>query len=143
MADHILRVRKDDNTVVDIAVTDPDNNVAVRAHDSTTFETLRRRFGATSGLAQKVTTSGETVLVSPAAGNAVRLRWLYAATSENNGQEVEVTVRLGGTVIYTFPLGAPGIFAHSSVRDGAVDADLTVTLNVAAPVYINLEYEEV
>lgn len=89
-----------------------------------------------------VTSSGSTNVYTPAAGKRVRVKWLGAATPENNPSDVVIEFRLGATFIYRWLLGRPGVFAHGAVREGAVDAPLVAVLDTAGTVYVNLDVEE-
>lgn len=105
-------------------------------------EALLQRFGvAQQGGGQLLTLAGPTTLYTPASGNLIRLKWLYLG-SQTAATATEVTVKLGSTTVYVVPIVAGGIFAHASVREGAADGTLDVTLNPAANVYVDYELEE-
>ena len=105
-------------------------------------EALLQRFGvAQQGSGQLLTLAGPTTLYTPASGNLIRLKWLFLGTP-STATETVATVALGGTTVYVVPLIPGGIFAHASVREGAVDGTLTVTLAPAANVYVDYELEE-
>lgn len=103
---------------------------------------ITARFGVSTGSPQKVNTAGLTVLYTPSAGKKIRLRWVALATPDSNTSTVIATITLDGTDIYMWPLGAPGAFMHSSVREGGKDGQLTITLSGAQDVYVNLDVEE-
>lgn len=105
--------------------------------------TLNARWKAlTGGPTLVAVTTPDQVIYTPAAGKRARLKWMYAATPDDGLANVIVTVKIGATALYTFPLGAPGIFAHGSIREGAIDAPITVTLSAARPVYFNVDCED-
>jgi hypothetical protein len=109
-----------------------------------TESTLAARFGTVAaGTPALVNSTTETAVHTPASGKKIRLKWLYLATPEDNSAPIIVTVKIGTVNIYKVPMGAPGAFAHSSVREGAVDDALTVTCSAAQPLYVNLDVEEI
>jgi len=90
-----------------------------------------------------VTSGASTIVLTPTAGKAIRLKWVHLATSENNTAETIATVKLGGVVMYQTPLGVPGIFAHKAVRVGGLNQTLVVESSVSAQaIYVNVDYEE-
>ena len=90
-----------------------------------------------------ISVTGPTILYTPASGKRVRLRWVHASASQDNTAEVVATIKIGATTIYQVPLGNPGVFAHSSIREGDVDEKLTLTLSASGrTVYVNFDVEE-
>lgn len=142
MADQILRVRDESAVEFDLGVTTPEGNVAIRNHDESVHATLNKRFGAPQGTAQAISASGNTDLVTPTSGKAIRLKWVAFSAPEGNGAEVIVTIKIGTDILYMWPLGASCAFSHGAVREGAVDEPLTINLSTAQTVYVNYEYEE-
>lgn len=106
--------------------------------------TLSHRFGVvTLGTPQLVNVIGPTTLYTPTSGRRIRLKWLALATPDTNTATVIATVNLSNKDIYIWPLGAPGAFMHSSVREGEIDGILKITLSASAQdVYVNLDIEE-
>jgi hypothetical protein len=106
-------------------------------------QTVDKRFGVVSGTPQTVSLAGDTTIYTPAAGHRVRLKWVGLSSPSTNTATVIATVKWSdGTLIYIWDLGAPGAFAHSSVREGAVDASLVVTLSGSQTIRFNLDVEE-
>jgi hypothetical protein len=103
---------------------------------------ITARFGVSTGSPQKITNSGLTVIYTPSPGKKIRLKWLALATPESNSGAVIATITLDGIDIYMWPLGVPGAFMHSSVREGGKNGVLTITLSDAQEVYVNLDVEE-
>jgi len=106
------------------------------------IDALLQRFGAVvAGGGQLATLAGPTTLYTPTSGNFIRLKWLYLGTA-STATETVATIALGGVTTYVVPLIAGGIFAHASVREGAVDGVLAISLSPAANVYVDYELEE-
>lgn len=112
------------------------------AQNSVYVPEITARFGLALGSPLKITSAGLTTIYTPAAGKKIRLKWLALATPDTNSATVIATITLDGTDIYMWPLGAPGAFMHSSVREGGKDGILTITLSAAQEVYVNLDVEE-
>lgn len=91
-----------------------------------------------------ISATGPTTLYTPATGKKIRLKWLHLASSQDNSAEVVATVKIGSDVIYVLPLGNPGAFAHSSIREASNANDLlTLTLSASGrAVYPNFDVEE-
>jgi hypothetical protein len=106
--------------------------------------TVGRRFAASPTRltrATTVSTIGDTMLVEASAAQKVRLYWIGLATPETNGAAIVAQIKIGSTIIYDWPLGAPGAFAHFEIVDGALDEDLVINLSGAQPVKVNYTYE--
>lgn len=142
MGYQVLQVKDELGDTYDLGVTTPDTDVAIRNYDPAVHSVILKRFGVTQGSAQLINTSGDNTVVTPTSGKSIRLKWFSMATSESNGAEVVVTVKLGSTVLYMWPMGAPAAFAHGSVREGGVNDPLVVNLSIARGVYVNYEFEE-
>lgn len=106
------------------------------------LDLVANRFSPSQGEAVTVSASGPTDVYTPASGQRVRLKWVGLSTSENNGAETIVTVKLGDVECYKWAMGVPGAFAHGVVREGGVDESLTVVLSNAQTVYVNFDVEE-
>jgi hypothetical protein len=106
--------------------------------------TLQSRFGVVTGTPQTLSTSGDHDIYTPATGNRVRLKWLWLSSPEANTASVLATVKWSGATgnIYLVDLGAPGAFAHGSVREGATDEKVVVNLDGAQTVRVNVDVEE-
>lgn len=143
MGQQILVIQDDDGNVYNLGETDVEGKVGVRTSDHPVFSVLDNRFGAVVGTAVAISQAGNTDLVAPTSGKSIKLNWIALATSETNTSEVIVQVYLGAQLLYEWPLGAPGAFAHSSVRIGAPNAKLRVFTSNAQTVRVNYEYEEV
>lgn len=110
-----------------------------------TEATVARKFalGTKTTRGSRVSTSGDSNLIVPAAGKKVRLIWLGMSSSENNGAEALVLVKFGANVVYRWNMGTPGAFSHWEVVEGAVDQALVVNLSAAQPIDFNYTWEEV
>lgn len=104
--------------------------------------TVTKRFGVSGGSPTTCTTTAATTLYTPASGKSIRLKWLGLSSPDSNSSSTLVTVRIGSTVIYLWDMGAPGAFAHGSVREGAADETLTLSMSVAQTVHANIDVEE-
>ena len=89
-----------------------------------------------------VNSIGTTTIYTPSAGKSIKLKWFAMASSDTNTATVIATVTLGDNDIYIWPMCSPGAFMHSSIREGAPDGILTVTLSAAQTVYVNIDVEE-
>jgi hypothetical protein len=114
------------------------------AQNSIEVHDITKRFGAVSlGTPQLINIVGPTVLHTPASGCRIRLKWIALATPDTNTAAIVATVNLSGQDIYIWPLGAPGAFMHSSVREGDIDGTLQITLSDSGQnVYVNMDIEE-
>jgi hypothetical protein len=102
--------------------------------------TLAKRFGHADVASAIEVSSASNSIHTPAAGNAIRLKWIYVASPEDSVDTV-VLVTLTGTQ-YHFPLPAPGVFLRTSIREGDADDSLVVALSPATTAYVNYELEE-
>lgn len=103
---------------------------------------IRKRFGVSSGSAQTVSSSGDTTVYTPASGRHIRLKWIGLSSPSSNSASVLVTVKIGSITLYIWDMGAPGAFAHGTVREGAVNEVLKVNLSDAQTVRVNFDLEE-
>ncbi len=112
--------------------------------DAASESTLAARFGAVTGSPVTVTAAGDTTVYTPAAGMRVRLKWVGLSSPSTNSAPTTATVKWSGATgnVYRWSMGAPGAFAHGSVREGAVDEALVVNLSEAQSVFVNLDVEE-
>jgi hypothetical protein len=103
-----------------------------------------RRFKGKGTTTEADITAATNTVYTPATGKKVRLKWVGAFTSQNNPGENIVTVRLGTQIVYKFPLGNPGIFAHwESVDAPNANDTLNVLLSSTSnPVQFNYTVEE-
>lgn len=106
--------------------------------------TLAARFGVVSGGPSTVSALGDTTVYTPGAGMRVRLKWVGLSSPSTNTAPTTATVKWSGASgeIYRWSMGAPGAFAHGSVREGAVNESLIVNLSAAQSVFVNLDVEE-
>jgi hypothetical protein len=102
----------------------------VRAFDSTDSEYLR--------IATSVTATGDTTLVTPAAGKRIRLQWVYAINDPTAVLSTKITIKLGTAVQYV----AWAISKRQQLT-GAVDAPLIVNLSNLGDVAVTVFYQEV
>lgn len=85
-------------------------------------------------------TLGNHDLITPSAGTALRVVWLYAqAKGALDTGTVEVTFTLGSNS-YGFELTGSQPFAHSAVWEGAVDQKLVVNTSSTAAVMVNADW---
>lgn len=85
-----------------------------------------------------VTASGDTTIHTPAAGKAIRLRWIYALNDPAATAPARIAVKLGATTIYN----TYGISKRQMVT-GAADAVLAINLSAAGTVAVTAILEEV
>jgi hypothetical protein len=102
----------------------------VRAFDSTDSEYLR--------VATSVTATGDTTLITPAAGKRIRLQWVYAINDPTAVLSTKITIKLGTAVQYV----AWAISKRQQLT-GAVDAPLIVNLSNLGDVAVTVFYQEV
>lgn len=103
---------------------------------------IANRFGAVSTAKATYTTSGNHTLITPAAGNALRVVWMYAqAKGALDTGVVGVTFTLG-TKSYEIELTGSQPFAHGAVWEGAADQTLVVNTTSTAAVLVNVDYRE-
>lgn len=106
-------------------------------------EDITKRFGVVdTGVPRKINASGITTLYTPSLHKRMRLKWFAAATPDTNSAGVVMTLRIGLTDVYIWPLGTPGAFMHSSVREGELGESLTIELTSAEDVYVNMDINE-
>lgn len=106
------------------------------------FRALLARFGVSSGAPATVSAIGSSIVYTPTAGKRVRLKWIGLSSPSTNTATVLVTILLGGTPIYLWDMGAPGAFAHGTVREGPVNGVLSVSLSDSQVVRVNFDVEE-
>jgi hypothetical protein len=99
-----------------------------------------RYSGGKSAYATTVAAAGDTTLVTPASGNAIRVVWVAAIPSPDNAGANRVRFKFGAA-------GAPFYeayaLAHWEVFQGAVDVPLVLNLATNEPVSITVHYREV
>lgn len=84
-----------------------------------------------------VTNSGDTTILTPASGNAIRLHWVYAVSLPGGSNPI-ITVKLGSSEKYR-------VYAVSKRQlvTGAIDAPLVVNLSTGGTVAFTAIYEEI
>jgi hypothetical protein len=87
---------------------------------------------------ETVTASGDTTVLTPATGQAIRLFWVSAIADPDAVAPPLITVKLGALECYR-----AYAIAHWEVFEGAVDAALVVNLSEAADVAVTVHYQEV
>jgi hypothetical protein len=102
----------------------------VRAFDSTDSEYLR--------VATSVTAIGDTTLVTPAAGKAIRLQWVYAINDPTAVISTKITIKLGTAVQYV-----SWAISKRQQLTGAVNAPLIINLSQLGDVAVTVFYQEV
>lgn len=112
----------------------------------TNLTPIKNRFSPSTGsfASNPVSVSGNTTVYTPAAGQRIRLKWIFLGTLDSNSANVVVGIKFGssGTAFYTVPMGKPGAFAHGTVREGAANDPLVLNLSAAQPVYVSFDLEE-
>lgn len=110
-----------------------------------TEHTLAQRFGGgfiTTGMV--ISSSGDSVLYTPAAGRRAKLHWFGMSSSQNNTAEVLAIVKIGLLLVYAWYMGNPGGFSHWESITGDVDAPLIVNLTAGGQnVAVNFTVEDV
>lgn len=96
-----------------------------------------RYSGGKTARTQLVAAAGDTTLVTPAAGKAIRLFWVSFVPSPDNQAANLFQVRIGSSAKY---LGYA--VAHWEVFDGAADESLIVNAATSAPVAVTVHYQE-
>ena len=86
-----------------------------------------------------VTASGDTTVHTPAAGKAIRLRWVYVMTDPTSATVPLVKVSLGASEKYRIYGG----LQKRQVTTGAADAALVVNLSAAGNVVVTAILEEI
>jgi len=123
-----------------LAVTAAALPLPAGAATEATVVPVRNRFDAVLTAKATYTTSGPHTLITPAAGQAVRVLWLYAqAKAALDTGTVLVTFTLG-THSYDFELTGSQPFAHTAVWDGAAGETLVVTTSSTAAVLVNVDH---
>lgn len=85
-----------------------------------------------------VTAAGSTTIYTPATGNAVRLRWLYAVNLPTADTAPLIDVALGATPVYR-----AYALSKRQRKTGPTNGALTVSLSVAGSVAVTAILEEV
>lgn len=87
-----------------------------------------------------VTASGNTTVITPAAGKRLRVYWVYAVPDPDSSDSPLIKVSLGATEIYrAFAI------SHAQRFTGAADGTVVVNLSAANAngVAVTIHYEEV
>lgn len=103
---------------------------SVRSFDSTDSEYLR--------VATSVNSTGDNMLVTPAAGKRIRLQWVYAINDPVASTSTKITIKLGSEVQYV----AWAISKRQQLT-GPVDGQLIVNLSNPGDVAVTIFYQEV
>lgn len=85
-----------------------------------------------------VTTSGSTTVYTPASGNRIRLRWIYALNDPDLTSSPLIRVFLGADEKYRVYA-----LAKRQLTTGPVDGALIVNLSEAASVAVTVLLEEI
>ncbi|MEO7443583.1 MAG: hypothetical protein ABIW46_08635 [Acidimicrobiales bacterium] len=101
---------------------------------------LRSDKGVVTTAKATYTTAGDHTLVTPPAGQRLRVVWIFAqAKGALDTGVVLVTVTLGANS-YDFELTGSQPFAHGAVWEAAADVLLVVTTSSTAAVIVNVDY---
>jgi hypothetical protein len=106
----------------------------------TTAETAdEARFGGgkLSATAQ-VTAAGDTTVLTPSAGMALRVYWVSAINDPDASQSPRIIVKFGSTELYR-----AYAIAHWEIFQGQVDQPLVVNLDQSGDVAVTVHYTQV
>jgi hypothetical protein len=119
-----------DGTQLD-ALTDEE----LRAADVDTADSGEREY---THVVATITNTGDTTIHTPAAGKAIRLRWIYAISDPAAETPPLIKVKIGALELYR-------VYALSKRqrKTGAVDAPLVINLSDAGSVAVTAILEEV
>lgn len=95
-----------------------------------------------SGSPAVLNTSGDHVLYTPASGKSIRLKWIGIKAPRTNNGDVVITIKFNTTEIYKWYLTRSDLFAHATIREGAVNESLIVNLSDNQYIYANFDVEE-
>lgn len=108
-----------------------------------TLTVVRDKLGPVATANGVASSIGDTVVHTPQAGKAIRLRWICIQTPKINGAEVDVTIRIGDEVVYgPIELEPKRLWMHGTHFPGAVDDELIVELSAAQQVRVFADVEE-
>ena len=132
--------------VINAAPADDEYGVAVKLAGSANVAE-----GAVTPETVTASATGETTVVSPSAGKAIRLWWFHLQAKSTNSAEVTASLRFGSgsADFFTTDLSQyGGGIAHNykagrGYHQGAADQPLIVNLSAAQTVYANVDYEEI
>lgn len=86
----------------------------------------------------QVTASGDTTLITPATGKALRVFWVSAINNPDQSSTPRMIFKLGTTEIYR-----AYALAHWEVFTGTVNQPLVVNLNQGGDVAVTVHYQEI
>ena len=99
--------------------------------------------------ASTVSAAGDTTILTPAAGNRIKLGYLSLSADGGNSADVTVIVKFGaaGAAVYKVSLKAGSIYARNigagkRYGDSGSDTALVVNLSAAQTVHVSVEYDE-
>lgn len=99
---------------------------------------LANRYGGgKQSYAALVSTAGTTTLVTPAAGKALEVYWVYALANPTSETAALITLTLGDPIYVGYAI------SHWEKFVGPVNAPLTVTLGASVGVAVTIHYREV
>ena len=118
-----------------VAYVDEDGNLVTTDLDIDVRDSGEREY---THVVATVTATGDTVIHTPAAGKAVRLRWIYVISDPASDPAPLINVKLGTATIYR-------VYALSKrqVKTGDVDAALIINLSTSGSVAVTAILEEV
>lgn len=92
-----------------------------------------------SSVAGTYGTASTTTVITPGAGNSIRVWWVYAASDPDSTNNPLITVKFsGGTVLYKGYM-----FSHWQMFEGPTDETVQITLDSADTMAYTIHYEEV
>jgi hypothetical protein len=118
-----------------VPVSGPLTDAELRASDVNVADSGEREY---THVVATVTASGDNIIHTPAAGKAIRLRWIYAINKPTSSSSPLIKIKLGATEPYR-------VWALSKRQKttGPVDGALVVNLDIGGEVAVTAILEEV
>lgn len=106
--------------------------------DAAAVAALENRYGGGKEPATiTLTTTSEVPIITPAAGNAIRVFWVSAINSAPATSFPVANIRIGTKSIYNL-----SAISHWEIFEGAADEEVTGQLSVAGQVDVTIHYQE-
>jgi hypothetical protein len=106
--------------------------------DSAVLTALVNRYGGgKTPASSQLTALGLVDVVTPAAGNAIRVFWVSAINASPNVSFPVATIRIGTTVLY-----ASSAISHWELFVGSADEKVTAQISTSGKVDVTIHYEE-
>lgn len=101
---------------------------------------FRNKYDVVSTAKATYTSSGDHTLITPPAGQSLRVVWIFVQAKAVLDTGVVLVSATLGPNSYEFELTGSQPFAHGAVWEGAVDQVLTITTSSTAAVLVNVDY---